>query len=99
MNEWDDDAGQDAGSDAMPNTNHSASTKFWAQDLSAIFSDWRFFPSPKMTIAEKLNAITRGVLLATLVMYWYAFELWPYFLGTSLILILIVASACTDKMN
>ncbi len=57
--------------------------KLWIDDLNSFFGDWSLIPTSKMTIEEKLNTITRLILIASLVlllfgkkMHLYIFNYW-----------------------
>ena len=54
----------------------------------ALIQDLRPIPVDTMTKDQKLNAVTRLVLLITLGLYWKKNKYWQYFLGVGLVAIL-----------
>lgn len=68
----------------------SDKTKFWAQDLCVLFTDMAFFPTADMTKEEKLNALTRLVLVTALAMYAMDYKEWLKFLLIALLVIFII---------
>lgn len=64
--------------------------KFWLDDPKALFSSWNVIPNSEMTNAERLNALTRLLLIITVGMYFLDYDqyLTVFFLGIMLIVIL-----------
>ena len=68
-------------------------TKFWTEDLCALFTSLQIFPSEEQSTAEKLNAITRLALLLSVVLLVIGVDWWLYFLLTSVLVIVIIKYA------
>lgn len=64
--------------------------KFWLQNLGALFSSIQLVPTPNMTLENQCNAMTRFILLVSIVMYLFNFRYTPHFLVLSLLFIIIV---------
>lgn len=64
--------------------------KFWIYDPTVLFQKIDICPSEEMTNAERLNSMTRVVIIITLVMFLLKFDLWMVFLLLSLFSIIIV---------
>lgn len=70
--------------------------KFWIEDISELFRNpSKILPLPSMTKDEKLNALTRLVLLVTVVLYFAEFKKWLYFLLFSLLIIIVLKYNCS----
>lgn len=65
------------------------SQQFWVNDPCILFTDIVFFPVQSMTPNEKLNAITRLVLLITIIMIACRYEYWAAFLLVGLVIVLL----------
>lgn len=68
----------------------SSSTKFWVEDPCILFTDMALFPTKNMTKAEKLNALTRLVIIIAIIMYVMKYEHWFTFLVISVIVIIVL---------
>lgn len=71
--------------------------KFWIKDPCVLFSDPQFVPTSNMTKAEKLNAISRLVIVISIVMYCMKYENWLYFLLISLLIIILLNYSTNSK--
>ena len=63
-------------------------TNFWVNDLNVLFDKTQivyFWPLPNMTSNEKLNAITRFVILASILTAIYYKKTMPLYLGLAII--------------
>ncbi len=69
------------------------STKFWVEDPCVLFTDMFFFPTTNMTKEEKLNALTRLILIITLVMYIMEYKHWLTFLILSILIVVLLEYA------
>uniref|UniRef100_A0A6C0M195 Minor capsid protein P9 transmembrane helices domain-containing protein n=1 Tax=viral metagenome TaxID=1070528 RepID=A0A6C0M195_9ZZZZ len=65
-------------------------TDFWVDDITALFDKLTPFPTPKMTLNQKLNALTIMAVIATGILVYIKFPLWHVFFVTSLLVIVIV---------
>lgn len=68
-----------------------SSTEFWIKEPCVLFSNLAIFPTQEMTKNEKLNALTRLAILATIIMYFMKYEWWFTFLILALLIIVILA--------
>ncbi len=63
---------------------------FWGKDPCALFSSLSIIPCPEMTKDEKLNSLTRLVLLVCLILYFLEYKNWITILIISLAVILLI---------
>lgn len=49
-------------------TKENSHNRFWVDDINSFFDDWSIFPSAKMSREEKLNAVTRLILLISILL-------------------------------
>jgi hypothetical protein len=66
------------------------SDKFWVEDPCVLFTNLEFFPVKNMTKSEKLNALTRLVIIVSLLLYVMENEQWFVFLTLSMLIIIIM---------
>ena len=64
--------------------------KFWLENPGSLFNSVNPFPDRAMTKNQRLNALTRFVLLVTLFLVIADFKLWPFFLLISLLIIILI---------
>jgi hypothetical protein len=64
--------------------------KFWLEDPSALFQQLTIIPNCGMTEAERLNAMTRLILVITLILYLLHFGSWLLFLILGLLLVIFL---------
>jgi hypothetical protein len=63
----------DASSNKIMTTATPKTIKFWAQDPNALIqAPYDFFPMPEMTLEQKLNALTRAILVVTALSFAYS---------------------------
>jgi hypothetical protein len=74
-------------------------SKFWVEQPGVLVEDIAFFPTRDMTLAEKLNAITRLVLVAGGVMAARKNKMWCAFLLGALLLIIFAYYHHSRKNN
>lgn len=67
----------------------STNDKFWVEDPCILFRELAIFPAKDMTKPEKLNALTRLVIISAIVMYYMKYENWFPFLTLSILLIIV----------
>ena len=63
---------------------------FWFEDPSALFQTFDIIPNQDMTDAERLNAMTRVIILITAVMFIVKFPLWWMFLVIGIIAVIVL---------
>lgn len=68
----------------------SVKERFWLEDPSIIFQSGVIIPRCNMSIIERLNALTRLILLITLFLLLFCFREWWLFLLLGLILVLVL---------
>ena len=59
--------------------------KFWLEDPSALLRSWDFIPNERMSRDEKLNALTRLVLIITVALYISKYPYWSTFFLVSIV--------------
>jgi len=64
--------------------------KFWIEDPSTLFQTFDIIPNQDMTDAERLNAMTRVIILLTAIMFVVKFPLWWMFLTIGIITVIIL---------
>lgn len=73
--------------------------KFWIKDPCILFSDPQIFPTSNMTKAEKLNALSRLVIIIAIGMYFMKYDNWLVFLTLSLLIIILLYYSTAPKPN
>ena len=63
---------------------------FLTENVCSLFSNLSVLPSKDMNKAEKLNALTRLVIVVSIVMYFCKYKWWSTFLIISLLIILVL---------
>lgn len=63
---------------------------FWIEDPSALFQTFDVIPDMNMTDAERLNAMTRVIIIITVIMFLFKFQAWWLFLCLGLIVVIII---------
>lgn len=77
-----------------------SSSEFWLQEPCILFTDFVILPNKSMTKAEQLNALTRLVILATIILYFVGYKHWLTFLiATLLIIIFLNYLPCNSKSS
>lgn len=69
----------------------TTSTPFWANDPSILFQKneiFQLWPTPDMTVEEKMNAISRTIIILTLLGFLFTFSLRFLFIGIITFLII-----------
>lgn len=66
------------------------SERFWLEDPNELLSNFEVFPSQDHTWEQKLNAVTRLIIVITIVLIVLKWESWLTFLLISLVLIIFV---------
>ena len=67
-------------------------TKFWLNNPKALFSSMDVLPTSEMTSAERLNALTRLLLIVTAGMYFLGYDQYFTVLALGILLIIILRS-------
>lgn len=68
----------------------NSNEKFWINDPCVLLRNFNLLPEANKTLNEKLNALTRIVIIATVVMYCSDFQYWLAFLVLSIMGILVI---------
>lgn len=71
--------------------------KFWVDDPCVLFVHIKLFPLPDMTKTEKLNCLTRLIIIVSGVLYFMEYKYWFTFLTLSILTILILKYAGSGK--
>lgn len=72
-------------------------TKFWVEDPSILFTDMVLFPIEGMTLAQKLNALTRLAIVIAIVMYVMEYKNWHIFLLASILILVVINYSSKSK--
>lgn len=68
----------------------SSGERFWLEEPVSLFRSTTLIPQCGMTTAARLNALTRLVLLITLILYLFCVGRWWLFLLLGLLLVIIL---------
>jgi hypothetical protein len=68
----------------------SNNDKFWTEDPCILFTNITLFPTKNMVKSEKLNALTRLVIIISLLLYLMENDNWFVFLTLSILIIIIM---------
>lgn len=63
---------------------------FWLDDPAVLVTSLKFVPTKKMSLGEQLNALTRLVILISIIMFLSGKKEWVTFLIFSLIIIIVI---------
>lgn len=66
------------------------SENFWTEEPCALFDELSFIPTKSMSRAEKLNALTRLILIVALIMYFMKYKQWLTFLVIGVVVIIVL---------
>lgn len=69
-----------------------SSEKFWIEEPCVLLQNWTIIPNSEMTNAERLNSLTRLLLIITTGMYLLGYENYFTVLGLGLLLIIVLRS-------
>lgn len=72
-------------------------TKFWLDDPCILVTDLAILPTQKMSKAEKLNALTRLVIIVGLCMYFAKYRQWATFIVCGVLLIILLYCGSGDS--
>lgn len=64
--------------------------KFWLEDPCVLVTDFNIIPNAKLTLNEKLNALSRLVLIISGGMYAMEYKYWSTFLLVGILIILVI---------
>lgn len=72
--------------------------KPWFEDICSLFNSWCFVPSADMSLGQKVNSVSRLVLVATGVAWGLGYKKWQYILiiGTAVVVIMYVTGKRTE---
>jgi len=73
-----------------PAMNSTIQSKIWIEDPTVLFQTLDIMPDANMTNAERLNAMTRVIIIITAIMFILKFPVWWLFLGLGLIVVIII---------
>ena len=62
---------------------------FWIEDPKVLFNTFELIPNGKMTDAERLNAMTRVIIIIAAIMFLFKFPVWWLFLSLGLMVVII----------
>jgi hypothetical protein len=63
---------------------------FWISNPNVLFTSTEIIPGPNMSMEERMNAMTRVVIVIAAIMYSIQFPAWWLFLAISLIVIVVI---------
>lgn len=72
---------------------------FWLNNPKVLFTTWDFIPTASMTNAERLNALTRLLILITIGMYFLGYEQYCTVLILGILLIVILRSSQKENFR
>jgi hypothetical protein len=72
--------------------------EFWLYDPTNIFKSLSLIPRKNMSHVEKLNCMSRVLILATLIMFFFKFKYWwvVLLIGLFTIVLIGVSSECQE---
>lgn len=73
--------------------------KFWVEEPLILFQTLEVIPRDEMTIAERLNAMTRVIIIIAAIMFIVKFPLWWLFLIFGLIVVVVMWYLIKEKDN
>lgn len=83
----------------MNSSNNFSNDLFWIYNPAILFSNLDLLPSPNMSHSERLNSLTRLLLLITSIMYFMGYDEYFTVLMLGLLLIIILKSIQDDNEN
>lgn len=72
------------------NINGANSCSFWFEDPTALFQTLELIPNARMSDAERLNAMTRVIIIIAAIMFVVRFPAWWMFLVIGIIVVIIL---------
>lgn len=73
--------------------------KFWLNDPAVLYENLEFIPTQSMTNAERMNALTRLLILVTIGLYYYGYDQYFNVFILGILLILILKGGNEEKEN
>lgn len=64
--------------------------RFWLEEPISLFYSANLIPQCTMTVAERLNALTRLILVITLILYLFCLGQWWLFLILGILLVIVL---------
>ena len=64
--------------------------KFWIEDPCVLVTDFNIIPNATLSLNEKLNALTRLILLTSAGMYAMEYKYWATFLVVGILIVLVI---------
>jgi len=71
--------------------------QFWLNNPCVLFSSFNLIPGPDLPLNERLNALTRIILIATVVMLVFEYEYWYWFLIAGLLIVMVLKIVGSKK--
>lgn len=75
---------------SVPSSQIIAGSKFWLEDFSVLFRSLQICPNRDMSNADRLNALTRIIILIAAILYCFKFPGWGIFLAVGFFVIIII---------
>lgn len=72
------------------NVQKSTNMGFWFEDMSSLFKTIDIIPSESMTDAERLNAMTRVIIVISVIMFILKVPIWWFFLSMGLLVTVVL---------
>lgn len=66
------------------------SQKFWIYDPLVLVKNFSIIPYSDDTVEERLNKVTRIVVITSLLLWWFSYNGWFKFLILSIIIIIVM---------
>lgn len=73
--------------------------KFWIEDPSCLIQTLDIVPNAEMTNIERLNAMTRVIIVISAIMFILKFPLWWLFLGLGIIVVVVLWYIIKEREN
>ncbi len=74
-------------------------TKFWLNDPCVLVTDFNLAPNSSLSMNEKLNALTRIILLGSIIMYAMDYQYWFVFLIVGILIVLAIKLLSVQNNN
>lgn len=62
--------------------------KFWLEDPTILFKNFQLLPTIMMTQTERLNALTRLIIIITIVLFFMKISYWFVFLFLGIVIVI-----------
>lgn len=71
--------------------------KFWAENPCILATDMKIFPTSEMSTNEKLNALTRLIIIIAVIMYFMKYPQWLTFVTIALLIVVLLKYCKVEK--